>query len=153
MLNDDCCLFGFVAIGNAKDIQTTIVVWSSPTLNRSVSRVPVPASKFSGRPRRHLNHKPWRIRIIFREFLRGAIRGAAARERLLHPSAARRMQRRIRHRLVRAYELRFGHDAFVDKFAVAKVAPLPRSNWLPGGYAWWRERIFDLHPARWGGSE
>jgi hypothetical protein len=114
-----------------------------------VTRAPVPASKFRGRPRRHLNHKPWRLRKLPREYLRGAIRGAAARERLLHPSAARQMQRRIRLRLVRAYELRFGRDAFVTKFAIAKIAPLPRSNWLAGGYAWWRERIFGRRPARW----
>jgi len=63
----------------------------------------MPTSRFYGLPNRHPSHKPWRLQIKSREALRGAIRGAAARERLLYPSQAKAMQRRIRLRLVAAY--------------------------------------------------
>src|SRR5689334_6679098 len=98
-------------------------------------------SSFYGLPHRHLSHKPWRLLNKSREAVRGAVRGAAARERLLHPSASKAAQRRIRLRLVEFYIRRFGEDDFAHKFKAPRLAPRSRSNWLPGGYAWWRDRI------------
>jgi hypothetical protein len=95
---------------------------------------------FYGYPRTHLSHKPWHLRTAPRETVRGAIRGAAARERLLYPSPAKAAQRRIRLRLVAAYVRRFGTDEFALQFGEPKMPPQARSNWLPNGYAWWRER-------------
>ena len=65
-------------------------------------------SRFYGQPLRYTNHKPWRLATLPKERVRGAIRGAANRERLLHPSPARAIQRRIRYRLIAAYRRRFG---------------------------------------------
>lgn len=111
-------------------------------------RFPVPASRFYGLPLRHRSHKPWQLQSKSRENVRGAIRGAATRERLLHPSSAKAMQRRIRLRLVAAYVHRFGLDEFAAKLSTPKVTPRQRGNWLPAGYAWWRERIFGWKPQR-----
>jgi len=108
----------------------------------------MPTSRFFGKALRHRGHKPWRMSHVPRENARGAIRGAAARERALHPSPAKAVQRRIRLRLVAAYIRRFGTDDFALKFSSARIAPLARSNWLPGGYAWWRERLFGRLPLR-----
>ena len=108
----------------------------------------MPSSRFYGHPQRHLSHKPWRLQSRPRESVRGAIRGAASRERLLHPSPAKAAQRRIRVRLVTAYIRRFGRDEFSSKYSSTKLAPVQRSNWLPGGYAWWRERILGRLPSR-----
>jgi len=96
---------------------------------------------FYGHPLRHLNHKPWRLQHAPRETVRGAIRGAAARERRLFPSPAKLAQRRLRLRLVAAYVKRFGHDEFVTQFGQARAQPRGRNSWLPGGFAWWRERF------------
>ena len=96
---------------------------------------------FHGYPLRHLNHKPWRLQHAPRETVRGAIRGASARERLLFPSPAKSAQRRLRLRLVTAYVKRFGHDEFVSQYGQARVQPRGPNNWLPGGFAWWRERF------------
>ena len=101
----------------------------------------MPTSRFYGLPFRHVSQKPWRLQIKPQEIVRGVVRGAAARERLLHPSSAKAAQRRLRVRLVAAYVRRFGMDAFALKFSVPKVEPQRRSNWLSGGYAWWRDRI------------
>jgi hypothetical protein len=102
---------------------------------------PMRVRGFYACPLPQLNHKPWRLARIPRENFRGAIRGAAARERLLYPSPAKAMQRKIRRRLVTAYVRRFGPDEFAAQFGEAKIQAQPRSNWLPNGYAWWRERI------------
>jgi len=97
---------------------------------------------FYAYPLSHLNHKPWRLAKIPRETFRGAIRGAAARERLLYPSPAKAAQRKIRQRLVATYVRRFGPDEFAAQFSHEKMQPqAASSNWLPGGYAYWRERI------------
>ena len=97
-------------------------------------------TKFYGWPSKHIGHQPWRIASANRESVRGVIRGAAARERSLHPSAAKAMQRRTRVRLVVAYVRRFGLDEFIQSFMVPKIALKPAANWLSNGYAWWRER-------------
>ena len=101
----------------------------------------MPTSRFYRIPFRHLSQKPWRLQFKPRETVRGVVRGAAARERLLHPSPAKAAQRRLRVRLVAAYIRRFGMDDFALKFNVQKVEPQRRSNWLSGGYASWRDRI------------
>jgi len=95
---------------------------------------------FYGFPLAHLNHKPWRLRTIPKESVRGTIRGAAARESLLFPSPAKATQRKIRQRLVTAYIRRFGVDEFSEQFSVARFPPQIQSNWLPGGYGHWRDR-------------
>jgi len=107
-------------------------------------------SSFYGLPHRHLSHKPWRLQGNSRETVRGAVRGAAARERLLHPSASKWAQRRTRLRLIQVYIRRFGEDEFALKFKAARLPPRPRANWLPGGYASWRERILEQKPQRTG---
>lgn len=97
---------------------------------------------FYGLPSTHLNHKPWRLKTLPRESVRGVIRGAATREQLLYPSPAKAVQRKIRQRLVAAYMRRFGVDDFSKKFNVPKMPSRQRGNWLPGGYAYFRERIY-----------
>ncbi len=103
-------------------------------------------SLFYGLPNRHPSHMPWRLQHKSRDAVRGAIRGAAALECLLHPSQAKAMQRRIRVRLVGAYIRRFGMDEFSVKFSASKVVSQSTNNWLRSGYAWWRERIFGRVP-------
>ncbi len=100
-----------------------------------------PIRGFYGYPRRQRNQMPWRFQHAPRETVRGAIRGVAARERLLFPSPAKSAQRRRRLRLVAAYVRRFGHDEFVAQYAHARLSAPRSSNWLPGGFAWWRERL------------
>lgn len=109
---------------------------------------PLYGSKFYGLPNRHVDHKPWRLQSRTREGVRGAIRGAVIRERLLHPSSAKALQRRIRLRLLAAYVRRFGHDEFSIQLGVPRIARKRTSNWLSRGYAWWRDRIFGRKPAR-----
>ena len=105
-------------------------------------------SQFYGRPLRHANHKPWRLARLAQERVRGAIRGAANRERLLHPSSAKSTQRRIRFRLLAAYRLRFGNDEFVSALSVPRFKAKAIRFWLPAGYAWWKERLFGQRPQR-----
>jgi len=93
-----------------------------------------------GQARGHCDHKPWRLAKIKRERFRGAIRGAAVRERRLYPSPAKSQQRKIRQRLVGAYIRRFGLDEFAVSFSRDRMELPAQSNWLPNGYAWWRER-------------
>ena len=103
-------------------------------------RSSISGSRFRGTPGRYASQKHWRLLVKPRETIRGLIRGAAARETLLHPSPAKSAQRRIRRRLVAAYVRRFGADEFSIRFSSTRIAPRKRSHWLPGGYAWWRER-------------
>jgi hypothetical protein len=49
-------------------------------------------------------------------------------------------------RLVAAYLRRFGADEFAQRFNIPRIPPRERSNWLPGGYAWWRERLLGRIP-------
>jgi len=100
-------------------------------------------SRFNGKPLRHIGHKPYRLALASLESFRGKIRGAASREWLLHPSPAKSAQRRIRKRLLVAYERRFGADTFSQRFNLHRMPSRPRSNWLSGGYAWWRERLLN----------
>jgi hypothetical protein len=126
--------------------------------NKAIESAPVGRSNmrirgFYAYPLPNRNHKPWRLAKIPRETFRGAIRGAAARERLIYPSPAKAAQRKIRRRLVAAYVRRFGVDDFAVQFSHARIQIRARSNWLPGGYAWWRERIKSSpHRARWCGA-
>lgn len=105
-------------------------------------------SQFYGRPLRHINHKPWRLALLPQERVRGAIRGAANRERLLHPSSTKSVQRRIRFRLLAAYRRRFGHDPFVSALSVPRFKVNATRFWLPSGYAWWKERLLGQLPQR-----
>src|SRR5688572_1817876 len=97
---------------------------------------------FYGKPSRHLNQQPWRMRSLPRENVRGVVRGAAARERLLFPSPAKALQRKRCKLFVAAYARRFGKDEFAVKFSVAKISSMPGGNWLPGGYAWFRDHRY-----------
>ena len=108
----------------------------------------ISGSAFYGVPVRHIAHKRWRLLVAPRESVRGAVRGAATRECLLHASSAKSAQRRIRKRLVAAYVRRFGFDEFVSRFIASRIASRKKSNWLPGGYASWREQIFGRVPER-----
>jgi hypothetical protein len=105
-------------------------------------------SRFYGLPQRHINHKPWRLANLPQERVRGAIRGAASRERLLHPSPAKALQRRIRFRLLAAYRRRFGEDSFVLAMSAPKFRTRAARFWLPSGYAWWKERLLGRFPQR-----
>jgi hypothetical protein len=105
-------------------------------------------SQFYGIPHRHINHKPWRLARLSQEGVRGAIRGAASRERLLHSSSAKAVQRRIRFRLLAAYRRRFGEDSFVRDMAAPRFSTRAARFWLPSGYAWWKERLFGRVPQR-----
>jgi hypothetical protein len=106
------------------------------------------ASRFYGRIARHASHKPWRLAHMPQESVRGAIRGAANRERLLHPSPAKAVQRRVRFRLLAAYRSRFGVDAFYNSLSVPRFKQRVAQFWLPGGYAWWKERLLGRRPQR-----
>ncbi|MBI5334167.1 MAG: hypothetical protein HZB72_06200 [Burkholderiales bacterium] len=97
-------------------------------------------SRFFGLPSRQVCAVSWRLGMKRQEAVRGLIRGVAARERLLHPSAARAMQRRIRLRLVRAYVRRFGDDAFAAVYGARRLARPSVRRWLTRGYAHWRGR-------------
>jgi hypothetical protein len=76
-----------------------------------------------------------------RENLRGVVRGSVARFRNFAPGGARRMLYRRIERLLALYESRFDEDAFVQEINRKVNTPLPRYNWLPGGFAHWRSRI------------
>ena len=108
----------------------------------------VSGSRFYGRPLRHPLHQTFCLNSGAQETVRGAIRGAAAREALLHPSPAKAAQRRIRKRLVAAYIRRFGLDAFVIHFSAKRIPVRKAGNWLASGYAWWRERALGHVPQR-----
>lgn len=105
-------------------------------------------SQFYGHPLRHASHKPWRLALLSQERVRGAIRGAANRERLLHPSSSKSTQRRIRLRLVAVYCRRFGRDPFSDALSVRRFKAKAIRFWLPSGYAWWKERLLGQMPQR-----
>ena len=105
-------------------------------------------SRFYAHATRRREHKPgWLVRES-KERVRGAIRGAAQRERLLHPSPAKSMQRRIRFRLLEAYGRRFGEDEFFQALGRKRFAVRALRFWLPGGYAWWKERALGQRPTR-----
>ena len=108
----------------------------------------ISGSRFYGKPLRQPMHRTWRLNSALQERVRGAIRGAAARESLLHPSPSKSAQRRIRKRLVAAYIRRFGTDAFVIRFCAERFPAGKAGNWLPSGYAWWRERALGRVPQR-----
>lgn len=76
-----------------------------------------------------------------KEGLRGALRGRVARFRRFFPSAAKSALGRQIQRLLSMYQVRFGHDSFILEILERRIAPVPRPNWLPGGYAHWRSRI------------
>ena len=76
-----------------------------------------------------------------KEWLRGALRGNAYRERGLVPGAVKARVRRRRWVLVGAYRVRFGDEDFLAPFLVRRLPALPRRNWLSRGYAFWRGRL------------
>ena len=81
-----------------------------------------------------------------KEQVRGTVRGAAQRERLLHPSPAKTVQRRTRIRLLAAYTLRFGADEFSTSLGKPRFKRTAPVFWLPTGYAWWKERVLGRKP-------
>lgn len=76
-----------------------------------------------------------------RETLRGVVRGSVARFRNFVPSSAKRTLGRRIERLIAVYETRFGNDAFAQDIMKKVATPMPRFNWLSGGFAYWRSRI------------
>jgi hypothetical protein len=105
-------------------------------------------SRFYAYVLKDVRHNWWHLTMSSKEATRGIVRGAAHRERLLHPSAAKSMQRLRRKRLVAAYIRRFGEDSFGSSLSVDRFAKRHPSFWLHGGYAWWRERLLGRHPMR-----
>ena len=99
-------------------------------------------SKFHAQPIKRRNHQQGRLSRLPKEQVRGAIRGAAHRERLLHPSPAKSIQRRTRFRLLAAYVHRFGQDEFSTSLGQPRFEKFATLFWLPTGYAWWKERVF-----------
>lgn len=105
-------------------------------------------SKFyARRTKQKLHQQRWLDRMSQERF-RGVVRGAAQRERLLHPSAAKSMQRRTRVRLVASYIRRFGSDDFSRSLGQHRFATRATLFWLPSGYAWWKERVLGHGPER-----
>ena len=90
---------------------------------------------------KHAKHYRSRLNRVPRETLRGVVRGNVGRFRNFVPSSAKRTLGRRIERLIAVYETRFGHDAFAQDIKNKVVIPMPRSNWLPGGFAHWRSRI------------
>lgn len=99
------------------------------------------------RRRRHktILHHPkqfqGRLLHVSRETFRGAIRGCLSRWRNFVPSTARQILWRRFNRLLALYTRRFGSDEFTTQVVQSSCTPLPRMNWLPGGFANWRARI------------
>jgi hypothetical protein len=89
-----------------------------------------------------LHARQYRARLLGlpRERLRGVVRGSVYRYRNLVPGGVRRTLRRRLERLLRLYELRFKGDGFMEQMKERVATPLPRRDWLPGGYAHWRTR-------------
>lgn len=75
-----------------------------------------------------------------RESFRGVVRGSVARFRRFAPGGTRRMLARRIDRLLALYQLRFGADSFLQDIQRKIPIHFPRSNWLPGGFAHWRDR-------------
>ena len=89
---------------------------------------------------KHAHHYRDRLVRMRMESLRGVVRGGVTRFRnTIYGSPKRMLYRRIQRQLA-FYQSRFGQDAFVKDVKLKLIAPLPRSNWLPGGYAFWRRR-------------
>jgi hypothetical protein len=127
---------------NPQALSSSILLLSKYELTHQAFRnVMKCKTNFYGLPTKHLGHKPWRLAFAKRESVRGVIRGAAARERLLHPSPAKAMQRRTRIRLVQAYIGRFGQDEFTQLFMASRMKPISKGNWLSRGFAYWRNRV------------
>lgn len=76
-----------------------------------------------------------------KERLRGVMRGNVGRFRNFAPGSARRTLGRRIARLLQLYELSQGQDGFVQEIKKKLVTPLPRFNWLPGGFTYWRNRV------------
>lgn len=120
-------------------------IWTAP-----LSRKPL--CPFSGKPvvktsrllyRTLVKHtKQYRARLSHmpRESFRGMVRGSVARFRNFAPGGARRMLARRIDRLLALYQLRFGTDSFLQDVRGKMVVRAPRSQWLPGGFAHWRDR-------------
>ncbi len=79
---------------------------------------------------------------------RGVIRATAQRERLLHPSPAKSMQRLTRMRLVKSYARRFGEDDFYLSLSAKRFDRYATRFWLPRGFAHWKERVLGKKPRR-----
>ena len=92
-----------------------------------------------------LRYKHWRVMAAPKENLRGLIRGASIRERGLVPGTIRSRMRRLKDRLLQIYAIRFGKDEFYEQRTLLRLGKPPRSNWLVGGYAYWRDRISIKH--------
>jgi len=71
--------------------------------------------------------------------LRRVIKTAAARERNW-ARASQWRHRKTRLDAVAVYITRFGEADFLTQFRERKLPPL-ENMWLPGGYAWWKERM------------
>jgi hypothetical protein len=78
-----------------------------------------------------------------RESLRGVVRGTVHRLRGLIPGPLKRRVHRRAIRLLTFYAHRFGQEAFIIEQQAKLLMPLPRRNWLLGGYAYWRRGITD----------
>lgn len=96
--------------------------------------------KFHTAPRHKRQYRDQLLRMP-KERLRGAIRGTAWRERGLVPGGIKTRLRRRRRRLVEIYVKRFGLDDFATPFTAIRLPSIDRPRFLPGGYAWWRERL------------
>lgn len=90
-----------------------------------------------------LRHKQWFVQSRPQKWLQGAIRGIEVRERVLEHSLRGWRFRRTRKRLLAVYYSRFGEDTFYRYHVALKLPVRAKSNWLPNGYAHWRERIID----------
>jgi hypothetical protein len=105
-------------------------------------------SKFYAAALKQPNYQQGRLRRMAKEQVRGAVRGAAHRERLLHPSPGKAIQRRTRVRLLAAYIQRFGEDEFSASLGQSRFKKHAPRFWLATGYARWKERMLGKKPHR-----
>lgn len=116
-----------------------------PSALRATASVNLGAMRHRRHPHRTLvkHAKHFRARLVGmpKENFRGVVRGSVARFRNFVPGSARRMLSRRIDRLLALYESRFGKETFVLEIRKKMETPLPRFNWLPGGFAYWRSRI------------
>ncbi len=105
-------------------------------------------SKFYAAAVRQKSHKLGLFRLLSKEQARGVVRAAAQRERLLHPSAAKSLQRLKRKSLVKLYLKRFGEDEFCHSLLTKRFERCATRFWLPGGFAHWKQRVLGKQPKR-----
>ena len=86
------------------------------------------------------HRRQYRARLLRlpKENLRGVVRGTVHRARGLIPGSIKRRMLRRADRFIDLYAFRFGLDSFAVEQKEKLSAKLPRSKWLPGGFARWR---------------